>query len=68
MKVSAKHSKSEKRSVDEINYEDFALFMEDCVKSNRKDRATSRVLFELIGGGTNTRPQHGVVLVQLILP
>ena len=39
--------------VDEISYDDFSLFMDDCVKSNRNDRATSRALYELIrGGGT----------------
>ncbi len=36
---------------EKIDYADFASFMDDCVKNNKKDLATSRVLFQLIGGG-----------------
>ena len=49
------HNTPAKEVVGEINYEDFALFMENCVRSNKNDLASSRVLYELIrsGGGND---------------
>lgn len=53
------HNAPAKEVVGEINYEDFALFMENCVRSNKNDLASSRVLYELIrSGGMGQRRRH----------